>query len=275
MATRVIRSLKAQVSVTQNQLVDLGLMVLWPLIAALTTAVFSLSFIAAMVLFLGLPCVYLSVRLGQKIGRSLLFSTVMGVPLAIVIDYLMEVTSAWVVSESAFGDFRLFDHVFVEQIPWLVAFAFLTVLVYRRFVGQSQDSTLKRMPFSWFVAWHSAVFIGFVALWAINPQALVLDYAYLKVGMVLGAAPLLYVALTSPSLLRRFIVPTLFFAWYSGIYELISLDQGHWAFPDPTQFVGWITVVGHTLPFEEILFWMVLGPASCLSYFEIFGGEPT
>jgi len=86
MATRVIRSLKAQVSVTQNQLVDLGLMVLWPLIAALTTAVFSLSFIAAMVLFLGLPCVYLSVRLGQKIGRSLLFSTVMGVPLAIVID---------------------------------------------------------------------------------------------------------------------------------------------------------------------------------------------
>ena len=253
---------------------DLAAMLVWPLVASALTFAFELTFVQAMILFLGIPNLFLAVRMEGPLSRSLSFSFVMGVPLAIIIDYLMEVTEAWVLSESPFGDLRLFDYVFIEQLPWLFAFALLTVLFYRHFVGQTPAGEVKRLPYRWFVGWHALLLVGFVALWALAPETLVVNFAYLKVGIVLGVLPLVWVLFTAPSLLKRFVVPTLFFIWFSGIYEAISLSVGHWAFPNTDQFVGWVTLLGHPLPFEEILFWIILGPASCLSYFEIFGGEP-
>lgn len=257
-------------SIDRARALDLTLAVLWPVFAAGVMLATHLTFVPSMLLFLLVPGVYLGWRAKASTGRAVAFSAIMGVPLAIIIDYFMEVTHAWVLGESFFGDARAFDYVFIEQIPWLMMFAYLTVAFYQRFVGESDGKTLPSWPLWRLAAWHGFLFTAFVLSWAFAPDLLVFDYAYLKVGIFFGVLPVLYVVAQHRDLLRRFAGPAIYFVWFSLIYEVVSLKLGHWAFPNTSQFIGYVEVLGHSFPYEELAFWIVLGPISCLSYFELF-----
>jgi hypothetical protein len=253
---------------------DQIMLVGWPLLAAYLTYAVQLSFVAAMLTFLLVPNIYLAWRLKGRIKRSLSFSLVMGVPLAILIDYVMQVSKGWALGESIFGDVKIFGYGYIEQVPWLALFALFVVLTYRLLIGEAERKEIKgKMPFSWLLIWHVILFAGFVALWLYDPSLLVWDYTYLKVGLVIGVLPAAYAIGRNPHLFWRFLLPAAYFVYFSLVYEWISLHQGHWSFPAKDQFVGYITVFGHSFPYEELIFWIVLGPLFCLSYFEIFGGE--
>ena len=252
---------------------DLMVMIQFPLLATLISYFFNTGFVFSMFLFLFLPSIYLTIRHKASVKKSVSFSMIMGVPLAIIIDYMMEISNAWVLDDSILGDLRLFDFVFYEQIPWLFIFAYFVVMFYRHFVGEADKSEFKTMPLSWLLIWHTFLFAGFVLFWIIDPQILNIQYAYLNVGIVFSILPLSYILFRYPKLLKRFIFPTVYFFYFSLIYEMISLHLGHWSFPNTSQFLGYISIFGHSFPYEELTFWIILGPASCLAYFELFGGE--
>jgi len=230
------------------------------------------GFVWAMVAYLAVPSLWLAWRLRWRVGRPVRFSLVIGVPLAIIIDYLMEVSNAWVLGDSFFGEVRLFDYVFIEQIPWLVLFALFVVLTYERFVGSDTRHRRGRFSLRHLAVWHLVLSAVFVSLWAWAPETLQLRYAYLKIGVFLGVLPALYAAVRMPDLLRGGLLTTAYFGYFSMNYEVSSLAAGHWAFPNEAQFLGYVTVWGHRFPYEELVFWIVLGPVCCIAYYELFGG---
>jgi len=243
---------------------------LWPLISSYLVSVLQLSFVSSMFVFLGFPSLLLTIVLKQKAKKSWAFSLVMGVPLAIIIDYMMEIKEAWVLGESFFGSLRLFNYVFIEQIPWLALFAFLVVGFYQYFSGEYDGLEVKRASLKVLGLWHGFLMILFMTAWAYFPEILKQNYAYLKIGIVFGLLPILYAFINYPKMLLHFAIPVIYFFYFSLTYELISLNQGHWAFPNKSQFIGHLSILGHSFPYEEMVFWIILGPASCLSYFEIF-----
>ncbi|MBU0551225.1 hypothetical protein KKB55_08565 [Myxococcota bacterium] len=255
-------------------LLDQLFLLAWPIIATLITYYFDIDFFPAMNIFLLTPNIYLAWRLNWKIKRSVNFSLVMGVPLAILIDYVMQASNAWALGESIFGDVRLFGLGYIEQVPWLALFALFVVLTYRLLIGEAPRDDIKgKMPFHWLTIWHIFLFSGFVALWLYDRSLLVWDYTYLKVGLVIGVLPSAYAIGRNHYLSKRFLLPAAYFVYFSLIYEWISLHMGHWSFPNEDQFIGYVTFFGHAFPYEELIFWIILGPLFCLSYFEVFGGE--
>ena len=260
---------------SHKNLMDWIFILIWPLIATAITWFAQLDFVPAMLIFLVIPSLYLRARLGKS-PNSLRFGLYMGVPLAIIIDYLMEISNAWVLGTSFFGETRLFGYVFIEQIPWLFIFAYLVVMFYRRFVpalSEEENQRLKKMKLSWLAGWHGFLFLSFVSAWFWAPELLIWRYAYLKVGLLIGVTPALYALGRYPFLFKRFLTPTVYFFYFSLIYELISLKMGHWAFPNQAEFLAYVELFGHSFPYEELIFWILLGPLCCLSYFELFGGE--
>ena len=39
---------------------------------------------------------------------------------------------------------------------------------------------------------------------------------------------------------------------------LVSLDQGHWSYPEEN-FVGWVTIASLRFTIEELVLWIILG----------------
>ena len=105
-------------------------LIIWPIIASAISFLVRADVMISMLLFLGVPAIYLSARKPSCIKMAALFSVIASVPLAIVIDYVMELTGGWFLPYSVFGDFRLFGYVTLEQIIWLFLYLYLLAIFY-------------------------------------------------------------------------------------------------------------------------------------------------
>jgi hypothetical protein len=246
-------------------------MFLWPLVASFLSLMFDTSFVTSTILYLAVPCLYLAALLDWKIGRTLWFSAILAVPMGIIMDYVMEITGGWVLEESLF-DYKFLGYVFLEQIAWLVLYVFF-VAAFHRLFGRSlllREKRIKPFKLRWLGYWYGSMLGAFYLGWLIEPDALRIDYFYLKVGCVLEVLPLAYTLLRYPFLWRLFVLPTVYFLYVGLQYEFVALHLHHWSFPVEEQFLGMIDLYGLRFPLEELVFWMLIGAAVVISYYELF-----
>jgi hypothetical protein len=198
----------------------------------------------------------------------------MGLPLGTIIDYCMEVTGAWLLNDSIM-DYHLFGYVYIEQLHWLSLYAFFTISFYRVFGNTLEESAKTTSPLKlrYLAGWHGFLMVVFVIIWLVNPALLIINYFYLKAGMVIGVLPTIYCFIRYPTIWRRFVFPTIYFAYFALIYEIVSLHFTHWSFPAEEQFLFMINLGGHKFPFEELFFWILFGSTFSLAYYEVFIGR--
>jgi hypothetical protein len=260
---------------------DFVLVIIFPLVALFLSFLFKANFLISTLMFFGLPSIWLSFKHKRSIKKTLFFSAVFTIPLAVIIDYIMVVSGAWYIVDTIFT-FRLFNIIVLEQFVWAFSYCYLIIIFYEYFF----DTKVKESVF-YFFGKHEKVFtkpmkrlvaalvvaisIFFVFL-LINPSLLQIKYAYVLIGLIVFFIPLAIFLLEFPNLFTKFLKVSIYFFYLSILVELAGIKLNHWIFPGQ-YFVGWFNFFGHTIPLEEFFFYFVICAAAGLAYYEFFADD--
>ena len=244
-------------------------LIIWPIIASAISFLVRADVMISMLLFLGVPAIYLSARKPSCIKMAALFSGIASVPLAIVIDYVMELTGGWFLPYSVFGDFRLFGYVTLEQIIWLFLYLYLVAMFYENFLDQSCTHQLYRPAVKYFAAVFFVIFALFLVALLTAPKILEINYFYLKIGFLLVLPPIIFSLFKFPDFYLKFFWTGIYLLSLSLIYEITALLLGQWTFPAERQFIGYVSFGIVRFPLEEFIFWIVLGSVAVSLYYAL------
>ena len=111
--------------------------------------------------------------------------------------------------------------------------------------------------------------IIFFSIMTIRYDFLYVDYFYFKLGIIVAVVPLVTVLSIFPRLWKKFVKVSVYFFGLSIMHELSALSVHQWEYPGKN-FIGWVELFGARFPFEEFFFWIIIGVAALLSWYEFF-----
>ncbi|MFA5184529.1 MAG: hypothetical protein WC456_03300 [Patescibacteria group bacterium] len=243
----------------------------WPLAAATISLILETSYFTSLFLFFGCPIIYLFYRNQKRIKKILLFSLPVFLVMAVVLDYICDITGIWAVASSVFN-YRILGQVPIENLIWLISYTIFVVAYYEYFFEFSDRDKNYRPRLKYFHAFFISVFIIFLAVYITNKDWLYIKYFYLKFGIILGLLPTILMLARSPKLFTKFIKTGIYFFYHSLTYEITALYLGWWSFPG-REIIGSVVLGRLSFPIEELLFWMTLGAVGLLSFYEFFDDD--
>jgi len=178
------------------------------------------------------------------------------------VELSARVTNLWDV-QSLF--YRPFGFIPLENM----LFAFLNFLwglsFYEYFVdkdGKDPVSPNTRYLVLLFIVFSAVVFGGFL----FNPESIKMSYLALSVPILL--VPSLIIFGKNPQLLKKTVLPTVFFAVVILIYEMASISIGSWWFPG--EYFYTFTINGKIFPIDDIIVWYLLSTPALIGGYEFF-----
>lgn len=249
--------------------VNIALFILWPIIAAWLSFRFSLNALLSPVVFYGIPSILLSFLKPSQIKKSLLVSALF-LPAMIVIDYVAERTGTWTWPlPDSFFSFRFFGYVSIEVLVWVFLHIYFVVMFYQYFFEKKVLKKILDRKSEEAMLMTVIYFLVFIVTLLLSPVVLNVPYWYLVFG-AFGILPAVIIEeYKYPKVFHRLLKTAIYFFYVNITYELVALNIGWWSFPSK-EFIGYVSFLGKTFPFEEFLFWLVLFTLSVLSYYEYF-----
>lgn len=252
---------------------DLFLVLTWPIVASFLAIILSVDYFWSIILFLGIPVAYLSYRNQKYIKKIALFSAVLGIPLAIIYDYVMESTGSWFTTTSLFGPIRLFDYIMIDDLIWLFLWVYFVAMFYEAFLDKKVTPKLYKPNLKYLVILMFLALIAFVWAYFFSPTLLQVNFFYTKISILIGVIPIALILFKLPFLISRFIKVGTYFFLHALIYEVTALNLNLWTFPAKDQFIGFVSILGTSFPLEELFFWMILGSLTVITYYEFFDDD--
>ena len=211
-------------------------LVVFPLVAVLLSLLLPINLFFGLILFHGLPALWLSYQCPKKVPKVFFFTILFTLPFALIVEGIAEMNNAWWLA-TAF-DWRALHIVPVEAILWsILAFYHITIF-YEYFVdGKRIGQTNKRIKV------FSTLLFACLALFLI--------VFFLK------------------KLLRKFALAAAYFFYVNFTLEMTALSQGWWGFGG-THFIGWVNISGLGFPLEEFIFYFIVATFAILAYYEYF-----
>jgi len=255
----------------KRESIDLAILLMCPILATLISLLFKTNVFVSVLLFFGIPALYLSFRGAKYIKKSIVFSVITSIPLIIIIDYVGHITKMWIIPNSILP-FRLFGIVTIEVILWAVFNSYCVLMFYEYFLDKDVTKKAWFPQMKYLVVAILILFITFIILFFNAPGVLHIPYFYLAFGIVLLLIPVVVELFEYPKLISKFARVGAYFFFLTFLYEVTALKLGWWAFPG-TEFVGWVSIFGTMFPIEELVFWLILFSTAVLSYYEYFDDD--
>lgn len=247
---------------------DLPILLLWPILAAILSLALNANYFWTILLFLAIPGVYLSVRSPKYILKTLVFSALASIPAILVVDYVGQHTGQWIIPASI-SDIRIFGTTQIEQLLWAFFNFYSVIIFYKHFLDRHYSQNVLGPRLKYVLVIGLALVGPFIFLLWQKPEILNIPYFYFFFGLVLIAFPAIGEPLRNPNLATRFLKTAAYFFYLSFIFEITALQLGGWQFPS-TQFIGWIEVASLRFPLEELIFWIILFAMAILATYEKF-----
>lgn len=251
---------------------EFAVLLIWPIVASLLSFLFNAQIYLSLLLFLGVPAVYLSCRHPKLIKKSLLFSVIFSLPAAFLLDYVMEYTNGWAIGRMELPHIWILQHVSLLQIIWLILYSYLIVIYYEAFFDRNVSKSVYARTKDLIILGVGTVCL-LIFFHYIAKSALYINFFYLKIGLVAVLLPLLVFWIRTPSVTAKFFKVGSYFFFFTLIYELTALQLGQWSFPARNQFIGHVTLAGSTFPVEELFFWVMISSVAILAYYEYFDDD--
>jgi len=251
--------------------VDLVVLLLWPIIAALVSYFFKVNLFVSILIFFIPPVFLLSIRMKNHILKALLFSLVSGIPIILVIDYLGQLNQQWTISASVFA-FKFFGVVTIELVSWIVLNMYFVILFYEYFLDNHVQYSPWNKRMNTFVMIFIGIFVIFTFFLIYFPIFLKFSYFYLISNIVVAFIPAMIILAIYKKLIPKVIKVIVYFFYFSFIYEIVALKLQWWGFPD-SLFIGWIHVFGISFPVEELLAWFIALALITVCLYEFFADD--
>jgi len=254
-----------------NKKIDLIILFFYFIIGAAFCYIFKINAFGSILVFFGLPSLYLTIRNPKYIKKSIIFSFILGVPMIILIDYIAHLTGQWIIPHSILP-YRLFTYVSVEVIFWAILNVYSVVIFYEYFLNHRSTDKVWLPHMKYLLSFVSFLFVLFLIFYYFLPNLLHIPYFYLMFGIFWIFIPLLIHFILHPNFLGRFLEVAAYFFYVTFLYEIVALKVGWWDFPGK-QFVGWIHIFNVKFPIEELVFWLLLFAMIVLAIYEYFDDD--
>jgi len=249
---------------------DIFLLILFPIMSVILSLLLKASFLASILLFFGLPAVWLSYRTRHMIKKTLIFSLIFSIPLSLMIDYVAVLDKSWFVPSSVFS-FRIFNVVAIEGFVFGFLLVYAVLIFYEHFLDKSKYEIVdKKMKY--LILPLIILSIVFFALLLLKPGLLRIKYAYLCLGIIFMLLPAITFLSFFPRLVSKYVKTASYFFMLLLIFEITGLQLNQWTFPGEN-FIGWIQIFNYKFPLEEFFFWIILSSTGILSYYEFFDDD--
>ncbi len=227
---------------------------------------FQVRFLTSTLLFFGVPALYLFLRKPKQTNR--LAHTLLGGMIAsFVLDFFAEINGAWSWAPEGqlFFPNKLFDLVPIDVLIWYFFWILFTVIYYEHFFENERSEKISPLFNYAFLSIFSIAVLMIVVFYA-NQDLLIFPYAYLYL-MLFFSYPFFILIFKKPHLIDKLMKASIFNILLFLSFELTALHLDQWRFPG--QYIGYVQLFGLQFPFEEFVFWIVLGTPIFLSYYEI------
>ena len=134
---------------------------------------------------------------------------------------------------------------------------------YEYFVDRDYNKKISR-KFKTLVAIYIFGAAVIYAIFFINKDIVTLNY--FTISLPLLVVPAILIFFNKPSLIKKTILPTIFFALVFFYYEIISLYIGSWWWPG--QYIFNTSIFGKTFPLDDVIIWYFLSTPVLIGGYE-------
>lgn len=249
------------------KLADIAVMLVLPAAATMATVTFRTNLFVSILLYFGLPSVYLMARNPGIVAKGLRFALIFFIPLSLFFDTLAAINGAYIIPDTIFP-FRVLGISTVELYLYAFFWILFPVLFYEHFFdkGTRGDTLSSRTKYLVYIM--SVLAFAVVILFYARQDWLRIPYCYFVLAAPFIFIPVVLFLWRYPEFLKRNVLIAAYFFTFMLVFELAALHNEQWIFPG--QFVGMVSVLGYAFPFEELFFWMIFGTPALLVYYEFF-----
>lgn len=228
--------------------------------------IFHVPYIFSICLVLFVPAVVNFLWLRHARMRVLVFSLVSALIFAPPVELAARLANAWDV-QSIFP--RIFGLVPLENMLFAFLNFFWGLSFYEYFVNKDHRQRHISKYFKFLVGLY-VVFAGIVfSLYFYDSTTVSLQYMILAVIILFVPAVLIFSH--RPQLIKKTIVPTVFFALVFFVYEIVSLLVGSWWWPG--EYVFPVMLFGYTFPIDDVIIWYFVSTPVLIGGYEFFADD--
>jgi hypothetical protein len=250
---------------------DLLVVLLCPLFASFVSFGLNVGAFVSILLFFGLPALYISARNYAYIQKAFVFALCTSIPAIVIIDYIAHVSGQWLIPHSILP-WRLFGYVTIEVVLWAFLNFYAVILFYEFFLSHHHTKRVWNHRGKYLLLFVLGISVLFLTLFFAYPTALTIPYFYLLFGTFTVLLPIIKELSDHPKLISNFFVTAVYFFYLSFLYEITALKLDWWRFPSE-EFIGKVTLLNVSFPFEELLFWLFLFAMAVLTFYEHYTGN--
>jgi hypothetical protein len=245
---------------------DIILLILFPIFSAVFSVVINANYLTSILLFFGLPAIWLSYRTPQMITRTLLYAAIFTIPFGIIVDYIVTIDYGWYVPKTLFP--LILGVVPVEDIIFVLLLVYAIIMFFEHLIHHGKHKILSN-SMKYLILLITTIVILFSLILVTKPKFLELPYSYLWTGIIFIIIPFVIYILKFPRMISKFVIVGSYFFMTALIFELVALNLNQWTFPG-NNFIGFISIFGYSFPIEELLFFMVFFSSGMLAWYEFY-----
>jgi len=163
---------------------------------------------------------------------------------------------------------RLFGLLPLENIIFAFLNFFFILAFYEYFVDKDTTKKISK-KFKYLVILFSLFSLVIFSLYFYNPEIVSMNYATLALITLL--IPSIIIFSKNTHLIKKSLLPVLFFAIVFFIYEIVSLKIGSWWWPGEYLFP--IQLFGKTFPLDDVIIWYFLSTFALIGGYEFFADD--
>jgi len=236
----------------------------YPFIAFFISIALKTNFITTIFLFLAIPSIYVTIKGKNDVKKSLVFALLVGISAVLLIDPIAETAMIWGIS-TIFP--KLFGIIPLEQFVWGILFCYFIVQAYEVKFDKNDHKVLhERFKYFFLVAFLA--FLAEVYYLIMRPNW---EYIYILGGSILFLLPITSLLIVHLNFRKKFFKSSFYTAYLFLFFELAALINGNWFFPG--KYIASILIMNHAFPLEEFIFFVLLGNAGVLTFYEFFDDD--
>jgi len=243
---------------------------LYSIIIAIAVLSFNLGYSASVLLYFGVPSLYLSIKYPKVIKKTLFYSIWFSVPSVLVFSYIAHVSDVWYVS-SELGIRFLGGNIPVEDFLWGFLFFYIIIVMYNALFAERYSKKIIVTNTKYLVTVALVFLLAFFSVLVFNRDLLIMNNFYILMIIFMMALPSFIILPFFSKAIRPVIYLTLFFLPFCFIYEYSALKTEQWFFGE-AYFIGWIQLFDVRFPIEEFLF-MVFSIPGSVAVYELFSKD--
>jgi hypothetical protein len=181
------------------------------------------------------------------------------------VELALRMVDAWDVQSIFYRPFGLIP---LENMLFAFLNFFWALAFYEYFVDRDTKRGVSPR-FKYLVDLFIVFAVIVFGLFAFTPD--LLKTSYMGMSVIILIIPALLIFWQNPHLLRKSILPTVFFAIVFFVYEIVSLKIGSWWWPG--EYLLPTHIFGKVFPIDDVVIWYFLSTPALIGGYEYFADD--